>query len=144
MECLEKGNKKITDKDITGIASEFCVLSMLLRIGADATLTLGNKKEVDIIVTKNGKALTIDVKGLRSTGDFILGNHENSFQDKNHYFIFVHYTKFSDILSLPEFFVVPAVKISNLIKERNGIKNISLKTLRESYFYTEETLKVFL
>ena len=35
--------------EITGIASEFYVLSMLLRKGADATLTLGNKKNIDII-----------------------------------------------------------------------------------------------
>jgi hypothetical protein len=58
--------------EITGIASEFYVLSMLLRKGADATLTLGNKKNIDIFVNKDGKAFTIDVKGLKSTGDFML------------------------------------------------------------------------
>ena len=34
----------------TNLAAEFHVLSMLHRLGADASLTLGNKKAVDIIV----------------------------------------------------------------------------------------------
>ncbi len=36
----------------TNLASEYYVLSMLYRIGANAYLTLGNKKSVDIIVEK--------------------------------------------------------------------------------------------
>ena len=46
-------------KEITGIASEFYVLSMLLRKGADATFTLGNKKNIDIFVNKDGKAFIL-------------------------------------------------------------------------------------
>ena len=38
----------------TNLASEFYVLSMVHRLGVDASLTLGNKKAVDIIVL-NGK-----------------------------------------------------------------------------------------
>jgi hypothetical protein len=34
----------------TNLASEFYVLSMLHRFGCDASLTLGNKKSVDIVV----------------------------------------------------------------------------------------------
>ena len=71
--------------EITGIASEFYVLSMLLRKGADATLTLGNKKNIDIFVNKDWKAFTIDVKVLKSTGDFILGNHEETFHHTLHF-----------------------------------------------------------
>ena len=33
----------------TNLASEFYVLSMLHRLGSDASLTLGNKKSVDIV-----------------------------------------------------------------------------------------------
>jgi hypothetical protein len=33
----------------TNLAAEFYVLSLLHRLGADAALTLGNKKAVDII-----------------------------------------------------------------------------------------------
>ena len=37
----------------TNLAAEFHVLSMLHRLGADATLTLGNKKGVDIVVVRD-------------------------------------------------------------------------------------------
>lgn len=36
----------------TNLASEFYILSMLHRLGADAMLTLGNKKSVDITVVQ--------------------------------------------------------------------------------------------
>ena len=45
--------------------AEFHVLSMLHRLGADATLTLGNNRGVDIVVVREaGDAVTIDVKGV--------------------------------------------------------------------------------
>jgi hypothetical protein len=52
----------------TNLAAEFYVLSMLHRLGAEATLTLGNKKAVDIVIVReSGDAVTIDVKGLAGT-----------------------------------------------------------------------------
>ena len=43
------------------MAAEFHVLSVLHRLGLTATLTLGNKKSVDIVVVREtGKAVTID------------------------------------------------------------------------------------
>ena len=49
----------------TNLAAEFYVLSMLHRLGFDASLTLGNKKAVDIVVVRDsGNVVTIDVKGL--------------------------------------------------------------------------------
>jgi len=48
----------------TNLAAEFFILSMLHRRGLDSTITLGNKKAVDIVVAqRTGKAITIDVKG---------------------------------------------------------------------------------
>jgi hypothetical protein len=54
----------------TNLASEFYVLSVLHRLGADAVLTLGNKKSVDLaVVGAAGDSITVDVKGLAgSTG----------------------------------------------------------------------------
>ena len=59
----------------TNLAAEFYVLSMLHRLGADASLTLGNKKAVDILVVRGaGKALTIDVKGVAGRFDWPADN----------------------------------------------------------------------
>lgn len=58
----------------TNLASEFYVLSMLYRIGAEASLTLG-KKTVDIIVSlSDSKTLTIGVKGLAGPYDWPADN----------------------------------------------------------------------
>lgn len=49
----------------TNLAAEFYELSMLHCLGTDASLTLGNKKPVDIfVVGANGETKTVDVKGL--------------------------------------------------------------------------------
>ena len=118
----------------TGLASEFYVLSALLRNSVDANITLGNQKKVDIIVNCNGTALTIDVKSLRSTGDFIIGNYFESKDDKNHFYIFVYYSNFENVKENPELYVVPATEISAIVKEREkNVNNVSLKLLREKY-----------
>ena len=117
----------------TGMVSEFYVLSVLLRCGINANLTLGNQKKVDIIVNNKGVAMTIDVKGLKSSGDFIIGNYMESKDDKNHFYIFVYYSDFENIKENPELFVVPAVEVSAIVKERESVNNVSIASLREKY-----------
>ena len=117
----------------TGMVSEFYVLSVLLRCGINANLTLGNQKKVDIIVNNKGVAMTIDVKGLKSSGDFIIGNYMESKDDKNHFYIFVYYSDFENIKENPELFVVPATEISAIVKERESVNNVSIASLREKY-----------
>lgn len=99
----------MAEKDITSAASEFFVVSALLRIGADATLTLGNKKKVDITVNKDGNSLMIDVKALRNGTNFPLNSNNKETADDNHYFIFVDYKdEFEKWQCLPELYVVSA------------------------------------
>lgn len=117
----------------TGMVSEFYVLSVLLRCGINANLTLGNQKKVDIIVNNKGVAMTIDVKGLKSSGDFIIGNYFESKDDKNHFYIFVYYSNFENVKENPELFVVPATEISAIVKERESVNNVSIVSLREKY-----------
>lgn len=117
----------------TGMVSEFYVLSVLLRCGINANLTLGNQKKVDIIVNNKGVAMTIDVKGLKSSGDFIIGNYFESKDDKNHFYIFVYYSNFENVKENPELFVVPATEISAIVKERESVNNVSIASLREKY-----------
>lgn len=59
----------------TNLAAEFYVLSMLHRRGAEASLTLGNKKSVDIAVVRGaGRTITIDVKGVAKRWDWPADN----------------------------------------------------------------------
>lgn len=122
----------------TGLASEFYVLSALLRNSVDANITLGNQKKVDIIVNNKGVAMTIDVKSLRSTGDFIIGNYKENKDDKNHFYIFAYYEEFENVDKNPELFIVPATEVSAIVIERgkasgNIVNNVSLDSLREKY-----------
>ena len=117
----------------TGLASEFYVLSALLRNSVDAYITLGNQKKVDIVVNNKGVAMTIDVKGLKSSGDFVIGNYFESKDDKNHFYIFVYYSNFENVKENPELYVVPATEISAIVKERESVNNVSIVSLREKY-----------
>lgn len=52
----------------TNLAAEFYVLSVLHRLGVSATLTLGNKKSVDIVITRDaGNAIVIPLRRARES-----------------------------------------------------------------------------
>ena len=98
---------------ITGIASEFLVLSLLHRLGLEAYMSLGNKKSVDLrLVRPDGTTATIEVKAVRAYSSFVINNLKPA---KNHYVVFVRYrTKFSDPTTQPDVYVVPSAKIRRL------------------------------
>ena len=103
----------------TNLASEYYVLSMLYRVGANAYLTLGNKKSVDIVIDKDGETLTADVKGLRDTSCFPIDNWNK--KHKNHFLIFVSFLrKMEDPSCLPEVYIVPSTELERTWKELNG------------------------
>lgn len=105
------GSKRSSGYD-TNLAAEFHVLSILHRLGVSATLTLGNKKSVDIVITKDaGEALTVDVKGLAGTTCWPIDNIREG--KDNHFIVFVTFKgKISDPSVLPEVYVVPSKKVS--------------------------------
>lgn len=104
----------------TNLASEFYVLSCLHRIGANALLTLGNKKSVDIVIEKNGRTITIDVKGIKA-------KHSNfpidswSKESETHFFVFVSFLgEIGNINCLPEVYVVPSTELNVERPELDG------------------------
>jgi hypothetical protein len=103
----------------TNLASEYYILSCLYRIEANAHLTLGNKKSVDIIVEKSDSLLTIDVKGLRGISSFPIDNLTKKV--KNHFIAFVSYNKkFTNTNHLPEVYIVPSDKLELPHTELDG------------------------
>lgn len=99
----------------TNLAAEFFVLSMLHRLGMDASLTLGNKKSVDIVVVRDsGKVVTIDVKGLAGTTSWPVDNVKKIAKD--HFFIFASFLgKINDHTVSAEVYVVPSQKLEPLV-----------------------------
>jgi hypothetical protein len=99
----------------TNLASEFYVLSMLHRLGEDASLTLGNKKAVDILLLReDGDVVTIDVKGLAGTTSWPVDNVKKV--GAHHFLVFVSFLgKIADHSIAPEVYVVPSKHVSPLV-----------------------------
>jgi hypothetical protein len=110
------------EKFNTHLASEFYVLSALHRLGAEATLTLGNKKAVDIVVVRDaGEAFTLDVKGLAGTTGWPVDNVKSG--RKNHFLVFVCFkNKIADLSVVPEVYVLPSDRLDKLTYHAPGGK----------------------
>ncbi len=110
----------------TNLAAEFHVLSMLHRLGADAALTLGNKKSVDIIVAKeDGTTSTIDVKGLANCYDWPADNIR-LLEGSQHFYVLVCFDgKITDPRSSPSVWVIPSNELTQFIRPYRTRKVIS-------------------
>lgn len=101
----------------TNLASEFHILSLLYRLDMDASLTLGNKKSVDIVVTRDkGDSITIDVKAVAGTVDWLVGSPGTTPKER-HFVVLVSYEgKFADLGSIPRVWVLPHDEFLALVK----------------------------
>lgn len=99
----------------TNLASEFYVLSMLHRLGFNASLALGKKKSVDIVAVRDsGDVATIDVKGLAGITSWPVDNVKKI--GKDHYLVFVSYLgKMEDFSVQPEVYIVPSQKLAPIV-----------------------------
>ena len=99
----------------TNLAAEFYMLSVLHRLGADATLTLGNKKSVDIAVVKEaGRSVTVDVKGLAGTTSWPVDNVKAV--KSGHYLVFVCYNGKINVPSVaPDVWVIPESSLERYV-----------------------------
>ncbi|GEP94763.1 hypothetical protein [Chitinophaga cymbidii] len=111
MKTVVKPERKSTQESGTG--SEFLVLSHLYRMNINAFLSFGNTKQIDIIIkSKNGLAITIDVKSVRDYSSIPVNNVR---VEPNHYIVVVIYKgKFHEISSLPDFYIIPSSDIEVL------------------------------
>ena len=95
----------------TNLAAEFYVLSVLHRKGISASLTLGNRKAIDIVVETPDRTITIDVKGMASRTNWPLDNFDSEMR-LNHYVALASFNnKIADHTKLPTVYLVPAVDI---------------------------------
>jgi hypothetical protein len=121
----------------TNLAAEFHVLSTLYRLGADANLTLGNKKSVDIaVILDAGDSLTIDVKGLAGTTGWPIDNLKTG--TPRHFVVFVCYHgKIGDPMVAPLCWVVPSNDVAKLTYNAPGGRKLmrvsALKATGDKY-----------
>jgi hypothetical protein len=123
----------------TNLAAEFHILSLLHRLGADAALSLGNKKAVDITVVRaEGEAVTIDVKGVAGPYDWPVDNVRVPDHDR-HFLALVRFEGgIGDPELVPSVWVVPARELSPLLrayKTRVGVSRAAVRAVSERYWH---------
>jgi len=117
----------------TNLASEFYVLSVLYRLGIDATLTLGNKKSVDIFVLNEARdVLTIDVKGVAGKYDWPVDNIRKT-SDYTHFVVFISYEgEIENPNILPNVWIIPYEEVNKFTKQYKSRKDVSRALLAKN------------
>lgn len=98
---------------------------MLHRLGCDASLTLGNKKSVYIVVVReSGDVITIDVKGLAGKTSWPVDNVKKAARD--HFLVFVSFLgKIGDHSVAPEVYIVPSKRLAPFVYHSpNGKRHV--------------------
>ena len=110
----------------TNLASEFHVLSVLHRLGAEACLTLGNKKGVDIFLIRDtGESVMVEVKGVAGKFDWPADNILPQ-EGRLHFVVLVSYEgKIHEPSVEPSVWVIPGELISTFIKQYKGRRVVS-------------------
>ena len=91
------------------LASKFYVLSVLHRLGADATMTFSHADNVDIMVAlESGKALTIDIKTLTGTTEWPVSGFRAR---AGHFLAYVCYPAAADASVPPSVYIVASEQL---------------------------------
>lgn len=101
------------------LSARFHVLSILHRLGAEASLTNAHPENVDITVVQGpGRALTLDVKTLVGTTKWLI---QPFTARKNHYVAFVLFARdaAADPATAPEVLVFPSVRLKSLLGQQS-------------------------
>jgi len=99
---------------------------MLHRLGADASLSRGNTRAVDIIVTNENRTITtIHVKGLEGPCDWPAGNI-HSLQEPQHFYALVSFEgKINDPQSIPSTWIIPSIELAQFIRNYKTRPDVS-------------------
>jgi hypothetical protein len=113
-----KGPRRLNHAKHLELASRFYVLSVLHRLGADATMTFSHSDNVDItVIVESGHALTVDVKTLTGPLEWRVGNFRAR---SKHFVAFVRYTSSDDPNVPPEVYIVASDQLQRFVAEQAG------------------------
>ena len=108
------------------LAAKFFVLSVLHRMGVEATLTFAQSDNVDItIIQESGRVLTVDVKALNGTKEWNVVPFRAT---DRHYLVFVWYPLSPKPNAQPSVYVVASERLHRLLS-RKKTRVLSLEVL---------------
>lgn len=124
-----KGPRRIRHAKHLELASKFYVLSVLHRLGADATMTFSQSDNVDItVVLESGRALTVDVKSLTGPLEWPVADFRAR---AGHFLTFVWYPASSDPNTPPSVYIVASEELSRFLAAHR-MSSVSLERLDEA------------
>ena len=86
-------------------------MERLFRLGHEPALTLGNTKNIDILVrTRSEQLRTISVKAVQGGGKWPVGRRDLS-NERDLVFVFLLYRSFGNVTTDPDVWIMPAVDV---------------------------------
>lgn len=108
------------------LAAKFFVVSVLHRMGVEATVTFSQSDNVDItVVQASGRVLTVDVKTLSGTKEWTVAPFRAR---DHHYLVFVWYPPNGEPSAQPTAYVVASERLNRLLT-RKRVHSLSLDIL---------------
>jgi len=115
--AASKGPRRIGHSKHLELAAKFYILSVLHRLGADATLTFSQADNVDItIVLESGSALTVDIKTLTGPMEWRVTDFRAR---ANHFVAFVWYADSVEPDVPPTVYIVSSEQLRSFISEHD-------------------------
>ena len=123
-----KGPRRMRQAKHLELASKFYVLSVLHRLGTDATVTFSQTDNVDItVVVESGNALTVDVKTLTGPPEW----HVVDFRaHPGHFVAFVWYPAAAEPNVPPTVYIVASEQLRTFVADHKAT-SVSLTVLDE-------------
>ena len=113
-------------KQSSSLSAEYYVASLLFRLGYVVTITLGNTKEIDLLVynPKSNETATIDVKGLKNATNWIMPKKPS--HKKHHFYVLLTFKNKYDVFdTTPEVYTIPDEKVSEYLCNWTGRKDVN-------------------
>ena len=122
------GPRRIRHAKHLELASKFYVLSVLHRLGADATLTFSQSDNVDItVVLESGNALTVDVKTLSGSTEWRIADFRSR---AGHFVVFVSYPDAGTANEPPNVYITGSQQLERYVSAHQS-EYVSLSRLDE-------------
>jgi len=106
---------ELLHKNNTGISSEFLVAGELARRGFNVTMTFGNTKALDLLVEKEGKLISVQVKGIQRIKSICWSISLSKIGNLKAIYVLVNLN--ADTLESPEYFILTEKEVKEHFKE---------------------------
>jgi hypothetical protein len=108
------------------LAAKFYVMSVLHRMGVEATVTFAQSDNVDVtVIQESGRVLTVDVKTLSGTKQWTVAPFRAT---NHHYLVFVWYPPTGNPSAQPKAYVVASERLQRFLA-RKRVHTLSLDML---------------